>query len=58
MRLRSIEEAGPMDGVYDEDDLGPVVKRRRLHDEDENMRTEDLEETWSWIKRGRDAKNG
>lgn len=47
-----------MDGVYDEDDLGPVVKRRRLHDEDENMRTEDLEETWSWIKRGRDAKNG
>ena len=38
------EEAGPMDGVYDEDDLGPVVKRRRLHDEDENMRTEDLEE--------------
>ena len=54
-----------MDGVYDEDDLGPVVKRRRLHDEDENMRTEDLEEkspsrlrTWSWSKRRRDAKNG
>ena len=33
-----------MDGVYDEDDLGLVVERRRLHDEDENVRTEDLEE--------------
>ena len=38
------EEAGPVDGVYDEDDLGLVVERRRLHDEDENVRTEDLEE--------------
>ena len=38
------EEIGPMDGAFDEDDLGPVVKRRRQHDEDENMRTEDLEE--------------
>jgi len=39
------EEAGTMDGIYDDEDLGPAIKKRRLDDNKEILRSEDLEES-------------
>eukprot|EP00435_Cladocopium_sp_Y103_P066574 s39_g28.t2 len=41
------EEMGTLDGIYDEDDLGPVIKKRRLDDDREVDRAEAHEEILS-----------